>query len=141
MIMVGVRFPDATAAHRKALICWLGQPVRIRVEVLPGWDGLVAHTLRPLEGFIHLVADPEACVREYGPYHLSICQRALVSDSEMEELRRAWDGLEITLPVSHVSGEGCMELGSCPLTEDVLIRELHHHQDAWYRDRPFHISG
>ena len=139
--MVCVRFPDATAAHCKKLICWLGQPVRIRVEVLGGWDGLVALTLTPLEGFIHLVADPEDCIREYGPYHVSICQRALVSDAKMEQLRQAWDGLEMTLTISYVSGEGCMELGSCPLTEDRLIRELHCHRDAWYHDRPLHISG
>ena len=139
--MACVRFTEDIASRRKDLICWLGQPVRVSVEVWPGAEGgLVVLSLTPLEGFIHLVADPEACIREYGPYHISICQRALVSQAELDELRQAWDGIEIVLPIYWVSGEGCMELDTCPLT-DGLVRELHYHPEAWYNDRPFHISG
>ena len=97
-------------------------------------------SLTPLEGFIHLVADPDDCIREYGPYHISLCQRELVSQSELDQLHAAWDGTETTLPVSWVSGDGCMELDTCPLTEG-LVRELHDHPEAWYHALPLHISG
>jgi hypothetical protein len=136
--MACIRFSEESARRRKDLICWLGQPVRIDVETWPG--GLVVLTLTPLEGFIHLVADPAACIREYGSYHVSICQRELVSQSELDELCKTWGGLEIVIPVSHVSGEGCMEIGG-PLAENRLIRELHHQPGAWYTERPLHISG
>ena len=59
--MACIRFSEESARRRKDLICWLGQPVRIDVET---WGGLVVLTLTPLEGFIHLVADPEACIKE-----------------------------------------------------------------------------
>ena len=139
--MACVRLPQDIARHRKDLICWLGQPVRVNVEVWPAAEGgLLVLALTPLHGFVHLVTDPEACVREYGPYHICICQRALVSQAELDELRQAWDGNETTLPISWVSGDGCMELDNCPLTEG-LVRELHDQPDAWYNDQPFHISG
>ena len=70
--MTGIRFSEERAWRRKDLICWLGQPVRIDVETR---GGLVVLTLTPLEGFIHLVADPAACIREYGSYHVSIYAR------------------------------------------------------------------
>ena len=135
--MTGIRFSEERAWRRKDLICWLGQPVRIDVETR---GGLVVLTLTPLEGFIHLVVDPAACIREYGSYHVSICQRELVSQSELDELCKTWGGLEIVIPVSHVSGEGCMEIGG-PLAENRLIRELHYQHGAWYTERPLHISG
>ena len=139
--MTCIRLPADIASHRKDLICWIGQPVRVKVETWPGEEGgLVVLALTPLHGFVHLVTDPEACVREYGPYHISICQRALVSQAELDELRQAWDDVEITLHISWVSGDGCMELDAGPLTEG-LIRELHDHPEAWYNDRPLHISG
>ncbi len=85
--MACIRFSEESARRRKELICWLGQPVRIDVGTWPGQEGgLVVLTLTPLEGFIHLVADPAACIREYGSYHVSICQRKLVSQSELDEL-------------------------------------------------------
>ena len=31
--MACVRFTEDIASHRKDLICWLGQPVRVKVEV------------------------------------------------------------------------------------------------------------
>jgi len=139
--MACIRFSEESARRRKDLICWLGQPVRIDVETWPGQEGgLVVLTLTPLEGFIHLVADPAACIREYGSYHVSTCQRELVSQSELDELCKTWGGLEIVIPVSHVSGEGCMEIGG-PLAANKLIRELHHQPGAWYTERPLHISG
>ena len=86
--MACIRFSRESAQHRKDLICWLGQPVRITVETLPGQDGgLVVLALTPLEGFIHLVADPADCIKQYGPYHVSLCQKALVSQSDLDELR------------------------------------------------------
>ena len=136
--MACIRFSEESARRRKDMICWPGQPVRIDVET---WGDLVVLALTPLEGFIHLVADPEACIREYGSYHISLCQRELVSQSELDELCKTWSGLEIAIPISYVSGEGCMELGTCPLAENRLIRELHHQPDAWYYDRPLHLSG
>ena len=140
--MACIRFSRESAQHRKDLICWLGQPVRITVETLPGQDGgLVVLALTPLEGFIHLVADPADCIKQYGPYHVSLCQKALVSQSDLDELREAWDGQEVTLPISCVRGEGCMELDACPLTESKLIRTMHDQPDAWYKDRTFQISG
>ena len=135
--MACIRFSEESARRRKDMICWLGQPVRIDVEA---WGDLVVLALTPLEGFIHLVADPEACIREFGAYHISICQRELVSQSKLDELCKTWGGLEIVIPVSHVSGEGCMEIGGT-LAENRLIRELHHQPGAWYTERPLHISG
>lgn len=136
-----VRFADEEAHRRKWQIRSHGQPVRLSVETMSGDDGLVAITLTPLEGFVHLVQDPERCIREYGPYHVSVCQRSLVSDDAMDQLWQRWNDVETVLPIDWVSGEGCMELGKCPLTDDPLIRDLHYHPEAWYYDRPFHISG
>ena len=139
--MTGIRFSEERAWRRKDLICWLGQPVRVDVETWPGQEGgLVVLTLTPLEGFIHLVADPEACIREFGAYHISICQRELVSQSNLDELCKTWSGLETVVQVSYVSGEGCMEIGGT-LAANRLINELHYQPGAWYRERPLHISG
>ena len=139
--MACVRFPDDVAERRKRLIEWLGQPVRVNVDVLPWGEDFVVLTITPLHGFIHLVTDPEACIREFGAYHVSLCQRSLVSASEMAQLHRTWNGVELTLPIDHVSSDGCLELGKCALTEDSLIRVLHYHPQAWYCDRFFHISA
>jgi hypothetical protein len=135
--MAGVRFSEERAWRRKDLICWLGQPVHVNVET---WGDLVVLALTPLEGFIHLVADPEACIREFGAYHISICQKELVSQSNLDELCKTWSGLETVVQVSYVSGEGCMEIGG-PLAENRLINELHFQPGAWYMERPLHISG
>ena len=139
--MACVRFPDDVAERRKRLIEWLGQPVRVNVDVLPWGEDFVVLTITPLHGFIHLVTDPEACIREFGAYHVSLCQRSLVSASEMAQLHRTWSGVELTLPIAYVSGEGCLELDACELTEDPLIRALHDNPQAWYFDRPLHISA
>ena len=140
--MAGIRFADDIARQRKDTICRLGQPVRISVDVWPSEEegGLIVLSLTPLANFLHLVADPDACIREYGPYHVSLCQRALATEEELDKLRQELDGKETTLPIAYVSGEGCMELGACSLTKG-LARELHDREGAWYRDRPMHISG
>ena len=139
--MAGIRFAEDIARQRKDAICRTGQPVRISVDVW-GQDegGLIVLSLTPLNDFIHLVADPDACIREYGSYHVSLCQRALATEEELDKLRQELDGKESTLPIAYVSGEGCMELGACSITEG-LARELHDREGAWYRDRPMHISG
>ena len=140
--MAGIRFAEDIARQRKDTICRLGQPVRISVDVWPSEEegGLIVLSLTPLANFLHLVADPDACIREYGPYHVSLCQRALATEEELDKLRQELDGKESTLPIAYVSGEGCMELGACSITEG-LARELHDREGAWYRDRPMHISG
>ena len=140
--MAGIRFAEDIARQRKDTICRLGQPVRISVDVWPSEEegGLIVLSLTPLANFLHLVADPDACIREYGPYHVSLCQRALATEEELDKLRQELDGKETTLPIAYVSGEGCMELGACSLTKG-LARELHDREGAWYRDRPMHISG
>jgi hypothetical protein len=129
------------ARAKKDAICRLGQPVRIRVDVW-GEDecGIIVLILTPLDNFVHLVADVDACIREHGPYHVSLCQRALASQSELDKLHAELDGVETTLPIAYVSGEGCMELDTCSITEG-LARELHDREGAWYRDRKMHISG
>ena len=93
-----------------------------------------------MDAFFLATRSISACIREYGSYHVSICQRGLVSQSELDELCKTWGGLEIVIPVSHVSGEDCMEIGGT-LAENRLIRELHHQPGAWYTERPLHISG
>jgi len=139
--MAGVRFPDDVARERKDAICRAGQPVRISVEVWGEAEGgLIVLSLTPLPDFIHLVVDPVECIREYGAYHVSLCQRALATDDEMDQLRMEWDGVELVLPIAYISGEGCMELGDCPLTAG-LARNLHDRPGAWYSTRPLHISG
>ena len=139
--MACIRFTEDIARQRKDLIRFLGQPVSVKVEVWPGEEGgLLVLALTPLEGFIHLVADPDDCISEFGPYHISICQRALVSQAELDELHAAWDGVETALPITWVYSEGYMELDTCPLT-DGLVSELHYHPEAWYTDRSLHISG
>ena len=139
--MAGIRFAEDIARQRKDAICRTGQPVRISVDVW-GQDegGLIVLSLTPLNDFIHLVADPDDCIREYGPYHVSLCQRAVATEEELDKLREEWDGVETTLPIAYVSGEGCMELDTCSITEE-LAGELHYREGAWYRDRPMHISG
>jgi len=75
--MAGVRCSEERARRRKDLICWLGQPVRIDVET---WGDLVVLALTPLEGFIHLVADPEACIKEWCISHLYLPRGAGVTE-------------------------------------------------------------
>ena len=77
----------------------------------------------------------------HGPYHPSICQRSRVTDDGLAALRARWDGVGVVLPIRAVTGEGCMELADCPLTADDVFRQRYFHDDAWYWNRPFHISG
>ena len=137
--MVCIRFADDEAIRRKAQIVEVGQPARLEVCVLDG--ALVALVVHPLEGFIHLVQDPEECIAAYGPYHISIAQVELVTEETLAELSARWDGMEVVLPICNVRNEGYMELGECPLSRDPVIRALHDHKEDWYRDRTLHISG
>ena len=137
--MAGIRFDDEASAKRKALMCQQGQPVLLKIEMLNG--SLVVVVTEPQDGFIHLVQDPQACLDEYGEYHMSICQRELVTNVMLHELRSRWDGVAVTLPIQRVGGWACVETAECPLTQDHLIQRLHGHNDAWYKDRPHHISG
>ena len=137
--MAGIRFNDDESAKRMALMCEHGQPVLLKIEVLN--ENRVVVVTKPQAGFIHLVQDPQACLDEYGEYHISICQRELVTHDMLHELRSRWGGVAVTLPIQRVGGWACMDIAECPLTQDGLIQRLHGHNDAWYKDRPFHISG
>ena len=70
--MVCIRFADDEAIRRKAQIVEAGQPARLEVCVLDG--ALVALVVHPLEGFVHLVQDPDECIRDFGAYHISLAQ-------------------------------------------------------------------
>ena len=135
--MADMRFDDEESAKRMALMCQQGQPVLLKTEVLN--ESLVVVVTKPQDGFIHLVQDPQACLDEYGEYHMSICQRELVTHDMLHELRSRWDGVAVTLPIQRVGGWACMEIAECPLTQDHMIQRRHGHKDAWYKDRPFFI--
>ena len=137
--MVCIRFADDEATRRRAQIIEAGQPVRLEVRVLDG--ALLALVVHPLAGFVHLVQDPDDCIRELGAYHISIAQVELVTQVDLAVLRARYDNTEVLLPIRAVLGEGYMELGDGPLAMDPSIRDLHDHPDAWYRDRTLHISG
>ncbi len=141
--MAGVRWPDATAHSLKQLIARHGQPARLDIAILDddGWEGLLAVVATPLDGWRHLVQDAAECIAAYGPYHMSICQASLASADDVTALRAKFAGIETTLPILAVSGEGCLELAECELTRCDIVRKLHFHERAWYRERPFHISG
>ena len=111
--MACIRFGHHDAECRKRTIEASGQHVLTSIEVLN--DDLLIVQLEPLNGFVHLVQDPEACAAAYGPYHLSVCQIELVSASDLLELRSRWDGCEVTLPVAEVLSEGCMCVGHARL--------------------------
>ena len=72
---------------------------------------------------------------------MPICQRELVTDDMLYELRSRWDGVAVTLPIQRVGGWAFMENADCPLTQGHVIQRLHGHSEAWYKGRPFHISG
>ena len=141
--MACVRWPDATAHHLKQLIVRDGQPARLDVAILDddACPGLLAVVVTPLNGWRHLVQDPDECIAAYGPYHVSICQASLASAGDIAALRTKFAGVEMTLAICVVSGEGCMELAECELTRCDIVRKLHFHEHAWYTERPFHISG
>ena len=142
LAMACVRWPDATAHHLKELIVRDGQPA-LDITILDddGWEGLLAVVATPLDGWRHLVQDAAECIAAYGPYHMSICQSSMASAEDIAALRAKFAGVETTLPILAVSGEGCLELAECELTRCDIVRKLHFHERAWYRERPFHISG
>ena len=137
--MAGVRWPDATAHSLKQLIVRDGQPA-LGIAILDD-DGWRLAVVAPLDGWRHLVQDAAECIAAYGPYHMSICQASLASADDVTALRAKFAGIETTLPILAVSGEGCLELAECELTRCDIVRKLHFHERAWYRERPFHISG
>ena len=137
--MVCIRFADDEATRRRAQIIEAGQPVRLEVRVLDG--ALLALVVHPLAGFVHLVQDPDDCIRDFGAYHISIAQVELVTAADLAVLRARYDNTEVMLPIRAVLGDGYMELGDGPLSMDPSIRDLHDHPEPWYRDRTLHISG
>jgi len=141
--MACIRWPDATAHSLKQLIARHGQPARLDIAILDddGWEGLLAVVVAPLDGWRHLVQNVDECIAAYGPYRVSVCQSSLASADDIAALRAKFSGIETKLQIRAVSGEGCMELGECALTLDDTVRRLHFHQQAWYRERVFHISG
>ena len=143
LAMACVRWPDSVAHRLKQLIVVHGQPARLDITILDGdgWEGLLAVVATPLDGWRHLVQGVDECIAAHGPYHMSVCQASLASAGDIAALRAKFEGIETTLSIRAVSGEGCMELGECALTLDDTVRRLHFHQQAWYRERPFHISG
>ena len=134
-----IRYEEDEAERRKRAIETNGQPVRTSIAVLN--DRLLVIKLEALEGFVHLVQDPEACIEAFGQYHISVCQLDLITDTELAELRNIWDGMILLLPFTAVRSEGFMEIGDCALIQDPLITRLHHDPCAWYANRPLHVSG
>ncbi len=136
--MACVRFDSAEHELRKQRILSDGQPVRLRVDWL---DDLLAVVLEPEAAFVHLVTDWRASVEAFGPYHVSLAQRGVVTEQDVDELRGRWDGQRLDLCIQFVSDHtGYMELGPIdPLLLDPTIQRLH--AAGWYRDRELHISG
>ena len=136
----GLRFSWDEHARRATLILAHGQPCILALE----WLGdLLALTIHPSPGWVHLVLDPDECVKEYGPYHISIAQRALVTQSDENVLRRRWNGVEVVLHMHSVSPyTGYQELAYVdPICQDDVIDRLHFHPLACYKERALHVSG
>jgi len=132
------RFDAHEADMRKTSIIKDGQPVRLHVAWL---RDLLVLSIEPRAGFIHLVRNVEDCIRAFGPYHISICQRDLVSDNDLELMRALFHETECILPISYVGSEGYMEVQECIFAHHGVVRRLHDQPGAWYRDRSLHISG
>ena len=136
----GQRYSWDEHARRCALILADGQKGVLSLE----WLGdLLALTIRPSPEWLHLVVDPDECEAEYGPYHVSIAQRELVTQGDEEVLRKRWDGAEVVLQMHSISSySGYQELAyNDPVCADDVIQRLHFHPDAWYRGRALHVSG
>ena len=130
------RYDDDDAWARTAQIEAQGQQVRLAVE----WLGnLLVVATYPEHNFIHLVQNPEAIVAAYGPYHVSVAHWPIATIEDYDMLHAALDGQRVVLPISYVSGEGCMELGECQLAD--LVRPIHDRPGARYAGWQLHISG
>ena len=92
--MACVRFDNAEHELRKQRILSDGQPVRLRVDWL---DDLLAVVLEPEAAFVHLVTDWRASVEAFGAYHVSLAQRGVVTEQDVDELRARWDGQRLDL--------------------------------------------
>ena len=104
------------------------------------WLGkLLAVVAEPMDDFIHLVCNPEACIAALGSYHVSVAQWPVATWDDFNYLSAILDGQEVTLPFTQVLSYGFMQLGDCELA--TLVRPIHNRADAWYNDRPLHISG
>ena len=136
----GQRYSLDEHARRRALILANGQKGVLSIA----WLGdLLAVTIRPSPDWVHLVVDPDECEEEFGPYHISIAQRELVTQADEEALRERWNGAEVVLWmnwVSHRSGYQELAYGDI-VCSDAVIQRLHFHPSAWYMDRPLHVSG
>jgi hypothetical protein len=132
------RFDEDEAALRKTSIIRDGQPARLSVAWL---DDLLILAIEPRAGFIHLVRNVQECLREYGPYHISICQRDVVSDKDLEQIRSIFHEVECILPISCVRSEGFMEIHDSFFARHGIVRRLHDQPAAWYRSRSLHVSG
>ena len=122
--------------YLKRNIVRYGQHMRLSAQ----WLGkLLAAVAEPMDDFIHLVRNPEACIASLGPYHVSVAQWPVATWDDFNYLSAILDGQEVTLPFTQVLNYGFMQLGDCELA--TLVRPIHSRADAWYNDRPLHISG
>ena len=130
------RYEWEEAEIRKHTITQQGQPVRLSVE---WWGWLLVVVVEPQAGFVHLVRNWEECVAAFGEYHISVAQYPVASEADYDALHATWDGVVKQLPIAHVSSEGCMELGQCPLFNNMY--QIHERDGACFAGRNLHISG
>ena len=141
---MAVRFEPALEDRLKRSTCRDGQRCRLWVEVLPPWRGcrLLALVVEPPAGFRHFVANPQECVENFGPYHVSLCQAELATTDDVARLEAAFEGHAWTLPTTYVGNTtGYQELGACAATQHPVVRRLHEHPEAIYGGTALHISG
>ena len=138
-MMAGIRFDAQKHAELADQIVATGQHCRLAIDFLD--DYLLVLRIEPFADFIHLVADWEACMQAYGPYHVSIAETTICTDIDIQKLRDNFDGLECILGISYVSQtSGYMELSSADVvTSNSLVQKLH--ANGCYSDRKLHISG
>ena len=131
---VAQRFSWNTAWWLQREIEEKGQPVTLSVQ----WLGkLLVVACEPDSGFIHLVQNPEECIAEYGPYHVSVAHWPTANVDTYNHLYNALHGRRVTLPITAVRNQGYMILGDCEVAR--LVRP--YHQLGSYSDRDLHISG
>ena len=132
------RFPYAEDCDRCDKAVKYGQPVTLWVELLNNW--LLALTVEYNEKIVHLCTNPEECIHEWGPYHITIAVKEHVQFDEMEELRRKYNGAEMVIPVERVTSGYTLEISRTPqFHQDKLLMDLHRRCHR-YGDRDLHIS-
>ena len=133
-----VRYPDDEDWDRCARLVKEGQPVKLWVELLNNW--LLALTVEYNEKFVHLCTNPEECIHEWGPYHVTIAGKEHVQFDEMEELRRRYHGVEMVIPVERVTSGYTLEISrTSEFHDDKLLMNIHRRCDR-YGGRELHIS-